>query len=43
MLRRSLPVPIFLSANVDASDEEALETLLQRYSERIRYFRHEGQ
>jgi uncharacterized phosphosugar-binding protein len=40
MLRRSLPVPIFPSANVDTSDEGTLERLLEQYSERIRYFRY---
>ena len=43
MLRRQLPIPIFPSANVDTFDEGVLETLLERYSDRIRYFRHEGQ
>ncbi len=45
MLRRQLPVPVFPSANVDTSfnNEGTLERLLERYSDRIRYFRHEGQ
>ncbi|MES2221083.1 MAG: SIS domain-containing protein [Acidobacteriota bacterium] len=42
MLRRHLPVPILPSANVDTSEEGTLERLLERYSNRIRYFRREG-
>ena len=39
MLLRKLPVPIFRSANVDSSNDEAMEALLEQYSNRIRYFR----
>ena len=43
MLRRQVPVPIFPSANLDTSDEWAIKRLLERYNDRIRYFRYEEQ
>lgn len=40
LLKKELPVPVFSSANVDASVGRTVESLLEEYSSRIRYFRH---